>query len=369
MKKLLGLVLTLVLITSLSTLAFAEETPLTLEEQIAQLESEIAGYEADLLNEDLTEEEIAAIQLLLDEAVLLYDSFVEEQEVAYENNLFLEIEDLQAQLEALNATDTSQMTEEELAAFEADKLALETDLQAKEDEYTLLSAPTFEETVSEMTAEIEAIKSEIADLETLLENEELTEEEIAALEAQIAEKTAELDSSQASLDEFINEENAKDTLAIQEEIQTLSDKIAELELLLEDENLTDEEIAALEEEIEALESEIETLEEQIESIEDGENNPNLERFANAEKYGITPGKMNLLEKLNAANEDDIDYEAWSDKSVKEIMFEIKSIRKGTSLEIEEEVEEKVTVEESKGNSSNGKSNASNGKSNGKGKNK
>ncbi len=48
-------------------------------------------------------------------------------------------------------------------------------------------------------------------------------------------------------------------------------------------------------------------------------NPNAERFVNAAIYRITPGKMNLLEKLGAYfDESEIDYAAWSVLSVKEI---------------------------------------------------
>jgi hypothetical protein len=48
-------------------------------------------------------------------------------------------------------------------------------------------------------------------------------------------------------------------------------------------------------------------------------NPNAERFVNAAIYRITPGKMNLLEKLGVYfDESEIDYAAWSVLSVKEI---------------------------------------------------
>ncbi|MGB5823041.1 MAG: hypothetical protein WBH44_03125, partial [Proteocatella sp.] len=48
------------------------------------------------------------------------------------------------------------------------------------------------------------------------------------------------------------------------------------------------------------------------------------RFAMAKELGITPGKMNLLEKLRTAAGDEISYEDWAKKPVKEIMSEIKS---------------------------------------------
>ncbi len=50
------------------------------------------------------------------------------------------------------------------------------------------------------------------------------------------------------------------------------------------------------------------------------------RFAMAKELGITPGKMRLLEKLAAAIGEEINYEEWSQKSVKEIMSEVKANR-------------------------------------------
>ena len=107
----------------------------------------------------------------------------------------------------------------------------------------------------------------------------------------------------------------------------------------------------------------------VEESEDGLNK-NAERFANAEKFGITAGKMNLLEKLNSYYDEEsvADYSEWANKSVKEIMAEIKANKKGlnandideeaTEEELEEEADEEdeaeVKFEKSVKKSNNGK---------------
>lgn len=89
----------------------------------------------------------------------------------------------------------------------------------------------------------------------------------------------------------------------------------------------------------------------VESISVGE-----ERVAEAHKLGVTPGKLNLVEKLQASaeNPEDIDIEEWLTKSVKEILKETKSNRKadmikGSESELDEEDdidnEKKVKAEE------------------------
>ncbi len=113
------------------------------------------------------------------------------------------------------------------------------------------------------------------------------------------------------------------------------------------------------------------------------------RFAMAKELGITPGKMNLLEKLAAAAGEEINYEEWSQKSVKEIMAQIKENRavkdkddsadEDTQLRAKEAVSDTKTVkakvveskkEQSKPENSKGQSQgASQDKSQGKGKNK
>jgi hypothetical protein len=55
---------------------------------------------------------------------------------------------------------------------------------------------------------------------------------------------------------------------------------------------------------------------QVEAISVG-----LERVQQAREMGVTPGKLNLVEKLrdSAPNPEDIDIEEWLDNSVKDIM--------------------------------------------------
>lgn len=71
------------------------------------------------------------------------------------------------------------------------------------------------------------------------------------------------------------------------------------------------------------------------------DNPNAMRFIMAQELGITPGKMNLLEKLGKGYGEDelIDYAEWAEKSVKEIMAAVKEERKGS-----EEVTASITEE-------------------------
>ena len=56
----------------------------------------------------------------------------------------------------------------------------------------------------------------------------------------------------------------------------------------------------------------------------------LERVEQAREWGTTPGKLNLVEKLqqSAQDPDDIDVEDWLDCSVQEIQQAIKENRKG-----------------------------------------
>ena len=61
-------------------------------------------------------------------------------------------------------------------------------------------------------------------------------------------------------------------------------------------------------------------------------NPNAKKFVNAVRLNITNGKMNLLNKLSDATEDDFDLETWADMSVKDIMKAVKA-NKHASKEI------------------------------------
>lgn len=78
----------------------------------------------------------------------------------------------------------------------------------------------------------------------------------------------------------------------------------------------------------------------------------LQRVQEARELGVTPGKLNLVEKLrdSAENPDDVDIEEWLDKPVKEIMREIKDNRKEAKAD---EKAEKKPVPEAPESSSQG----------------
>ena len=64
---------------------------------------------------------------------------------------------------------------------------------------------------------------------------------------------------------------------------------------------------------------------EVKTIALDSDDPNAERFLNAAIYKITPGKMNLLEKLGMTFEEaEVDYATWSTVSVKEIQEMTKS---------------------------------------------
>lgn len=67
-----------------------------------------------------------------------------------------------------------------------------------------------------------------------------------------------------------------------------------------------------------------------------------ERVEEARELGVTPGKLNLVEKLqeSAEDPDEIDLEEWLDKPVKEIQQEIKQNRKEQKEERKEEKDDK-----------------------------
>jgi len=83
---------------------------------------------------------------------------------------------------------------------------------------------------------------------------------------------------------------------------------------------------------------------EVKAIALDSDNPNADRFLYAAIYKITPGKMNLLEKLGATfDESEIDYATWSTLSVKEIQ----SMTKANQVQ-------KANASKSKEKSSNGK---------------
>jgi hypothetical protein len=70
--------------------------------------------------------------------------------------------------------------------------------------------------------------------------------------------------------------------------------------------------------------------ENLETTPVNTENINLQRKAEAEKLGISPGKMNLIQKLEAVKPG-INYEEYAKKPVKDIMKEIKEIRKNGTV--------------------------------------
>lgn len=364
MKKIFGILLVVsLLVLSMSFAAFAEETEVTLADEIQALEETIAGYEALLVSEDpvlndeeraLTEALLADAQAQLDLLVLAYDA---EQEVSREEEILTLQEDLNIALAALEATDTEAYTEEELLAYQAEIDAIKAEFESLQAEYDALTAPTFDEQVAEATAAIEAINDNIATLEASLEDETLTPEEIAAIEAEINTAKEDLANAEASLETLVAENAAEEAAAIEAEINDLNALIAEYEAALESVELTDVEIAELEALIADANTQIEALEAQLDNAVEESKNPNTERFMNAEKYNVTPGKMNLLERLHEASEnEEFDYGVWADMSVKDIMAEMKAYRKGTH-ETEDEsegVELEVKAEKEHKDKSHGK---------------
>lgn len=90
--------------------------------------------------------------------------------------------------------------------------------------------------------------------------------------------------------------------------------------------------------------------EEVKDIEIIKENINQERFDEAERLGISPGKMNLLEKLKVELPD-INVDEYADKSVKEIM---KKINEEKTLKREEN--KNIKKDESTNESTNNKKN-------------
>ena len=99
--------------------------------------------------------------------------------------------------------------------------------------------------------------------------------------------------------------------------------------------------------------------------------PLAQRFAMAQELGITPGKMNLLEKLgNGYGEDaEVNFEEWAEKSVKEIMAAVNAERKAARQVVEEGEDEDTdmemevltqSIQEDAGNGNRGNGNAGRG---------
>lgn len=85
-----------------------------------------------------------------------------------------------------------------------------------------------------------------------------------------------------------------------------------------------------------------------EVVEEGLQNEALERVALARELGITPGKLNLIQKYakSTGDPESIDVTLYLDTPVKVLMKEIKTNRKATEIIEGEEVDETEVLEES-----------------------
>lgn len=324
MKKTICLLLVLILVTGISTTAFAEEIELTLEMEIESLQQIISDLENNLLNDELSEEELESVT----KDLLEFESRLEVLKVEMEdkNNLetilLMEAELLlmEESISALESVDTSEFTDEKLIAHKEELATLISDYDILSIEYSDLKSDKDE---TDLVVELEGA---LLILEEQLLDPTLTEEERAILTADILELEAEIE----ALIESIKIEVETVKTALTEELDILKEK-------LEDESLTEEEIAEIKSQIEVLEAELNVLNEES-------NNPNFERFELAKTYDITPGKMNLLEKLKSASElETFMFEDWSERSVKDIMKEIKNYRKSYDIQEDEDNTEDVVV--------------------------
>jgi len=312
MKKLFGLLLVLLLVMTTSLLGFAEdaqevveETDFTLEEQVLMLQEEIEALEDSLLNDELTEDEIDATMA----ALLVLESQLDK----------LLLVQYETSIEIMEATDTSNYSSEELIEHENELTSL---IEQYEQLLAKVEALTIEDPQALLLEQIAALEEQLLD-------ETLTEEEIDAINAEINLLKEEYDALLESI-----EEDAQGL------IQSLEEEIKELEASLENEDLTEEEIAVIVEQIDLLKKELESLEEPLE-----DDHPMADRFDKAEELGITPGKMNLLEKLASYSEEEtFDFDFWSEADVKDIMKTIKDNRKGLIVEEEVKIEEIKIIE-------------------------
>lgn len=340
MKKIL---LSLILcVTLVGSFAFAEEAP-SLVSQITELETTIVELEKALLDESITQENHDALTLQLEESKLALAVLLEQQEqilrAQEEEALLNEVSRLDAIHQALQNIDTSTMTAEEL---EAHQLALKVaydNIQVAKKAYQEFLGPTQEELKTALQADLDKFKAEILALEASLKNESLTEEERLAIQANLKELNTQLESTERQLADIIAQEQAQAIANLTEELTRLEADLKEKLAALEAGTLTPEEKKALEEAIATLEGKIESIQEELEAIDESidEDNPNFERFLMAKELNITPGKMNLLEKLSeAAQVEDFDFANWSEKSVKEIMAEIKAHKNADNKKTEAE---------------------------------
>lgn len=98
----------------------------------------------------------------------------------------------------------------------------------------------------------------------------------------------------------------------------------------------------------------------------------MNRFTEAKALGITAGKMHLLEKLAESSSEEVNNEEWAQKSVKEIMAQIKvnktvENKENATVKVKEQVKEKEEVKDKSGDSKSEKSKEKPEKSKGKDK--
>lgn len=333
MKKIYGLILVLVLLIGMTTMVLAEEIVLTLEEKISVLEETIANLEVYLLTEGISEEdiEIATSKLLESETQLevLNIELDEELKLAAIATIEVKLFEIEEELLVLESIDTSGFTEEEYQSYLESIEDLNADYKSLTEEYANL--------IEEEIDQVVELKNAIIVLEERLLDETLTDEEKTAIQDKILDLEEKIEILTESVEAVV-----VDKTALEEALDSLKEQ-------LEDESLTEEEKEAIVIQIEALKTKLETLNEVTDQ-------PIYERFKMAESLNISPGKMNLLQKLQTESGlDDFVFEDWSDKSVKDIMKEIKTYRKSAqevelktdSQEFIKEVEYKSDTEEVK----------------------
>jgi len=218
--------------------------------------------------------------------------------------------------------------------------------------------------------------------ETTDETEETTEE--AAEDVKTATVYVEKDGGiLLTVDEKGNIISAEYVNELEEKISLdylVSESLIEgMEALLDSEE-TDGYVIIIDSEDEEYLAELEKLLEEkfgelvnLEPTEEMESaHPLAHRFAMAQELGITPGKMNLLEKLGNGYGDDaeVDYAEWAEKSVKEIMTAVNAERKAARQAVEDDEEEDTEMEvltqslqKDAGNGNAGKGNSGNSNGN------
>lgn len=216
--------------------------------------------------------------------------------------------------------------------------------QISEEAEEEMTPEELEQAIEELTLVTENQETLVSQLTAELENPELTEEERLQKETELGLLQEELDNNYEKLAELLTENSSEVLVLTEEEMEALEakateleTKIAELETKLADQEfeLTDEERLALEEELQKAQEELSEVQATLEVA--GSDHPNALRFRNAERLGITPGKMHLLEKLQQiSGEKEIDLELWATRQVKEINMAVKQERMMQKFGVDEE---------------------------------